>query len=465
MNHYYMDFDAHLIGQRNEEMLEEVRSVGLEAALRENGDQQRKENHLMRKAILLLTAMAAMLLVYAGAALAATPSGTLDANTLEGRCISDGSSSCEQDLGAGLLDGSAPFAQTFTAVNSGKVTSAQLYLQKRSVFAPDLTVQVATIDASGSLVPRATTTVPASEIPVTGSWSSTPTLVTANFANPLEVEAGKKYALIARVPFDPAQVGNSEYWQVWSLSKLPYSGGEPMGAEDPAGTTWQDLAGTYSGLATGEDFVFAIYLNGSVSTPADTTAPVLSLPSDITEEATGTSGAQVSWQAPTATDDVDGSVPVSCNRNSGETFPLGTTTVTCEAADAAGNTATGSFDVSVNYDFAGFYSPVDNVEVATNRAKAGSAIHVTFSLGADMGLDIFEEGFPKSQQIPNPQVPVDGIEQTVTAGSSGLSYDPTTGVYTYVWKTEKAWAGQYRQLVVKFNDGTTIKRANFNFTK
>ncbi len=77
---------------------------------------------------------------------------------------------------------------------------------------------------------------------------------------------------------------------------------------------------------------------------------------------------------------------------------------------------------------------------------------------------IFEEGYPNSQQIQTPQEPLDGIEQTVTAGSSGLSYDPTTDVYTYVWKTEKGWAGQYRQLVVQFDDGT-IKRANFNFTK
>jgi hypothetical protein len=119
---------------------------------------------------------------------------------------------------------------------------------------------------------------------------------------------------------------------------------------------------------------------------------------------------------------------------------------------------------NVLYDFEGFFSPVDNPEVATNKAKAGSAIPVKFSLGGDMGLDIFESGYPKSQQIPNPGEPLDGVEQTVTAGSSGLSYDPTTGLYTYTWKTEKGWAGQYRELVVQFDDGT-VKRANFNFTK
>ncbi len=42
----------------------------------------------------------------------------------------------------------------------------------------------------------------------------------------------------------------------------------------------------------------------------------------------------------------------------------------------------------------------------------------------------------------------------MTAGSSGLSYDPATDTYTYVWKTNKAWAGPCRQLILGLNDGT-----------
>lgn len=58
---------------------------------------------------------------------------------------------------------------------------------------------------------------------------------------------------------------------------------------------------------------------------------------------------------------------------------------------------------------------------------------------------------------------VDGIESTVTAGASGLSYDAATGRYTYVWKTAKAWAGTCRQLVVKLTNGAS-KRASFLFS-
>ena len=80
--------------------------------------------------------------------------------------------------------------------------------------------------------------------------------------------------------------------------------------------------------------------------PKDVTSPVLSLPEDITQEATGPDGAAVQFNA-TATDDVDASVTVNCDKASGDTFPLGTTTVTCSATDAAGNKAEGSFKVTV----------------------------------------------------------------------------------------------------------------------
>jgi hypothetical protein len=41
-------------------------------------------------------------------------------------------------------------------------------------------------------------------------------------------------------------------------------------------------------------------------------------------------------------------------------------------------------------------------------------------------------GYPKSQGIScAPTVPIDTIEETVTAGSSTLSYDLSTDTYTY----------------------------------
>src|SRR6185369_3628302 len=77
---------------------------------------------------------------------------------------------------------------------------------------------------------------------------------------------------------------------------------------------------------------------------ADTFAPTLALPGDITAEATSAAGATVTFTA-TATDAVDGDVAVTCTPASGSTFPIGATTVTCTATDASDNTAAGTFAV------------------------------------------------------------------------------------------------------------------------
>jgi len=81
-------------------------------------------------------------------------------------------------------------------------------------------------------------------------------------------------------------------------------------------------------------------------TVVDTTPPALTLPANITAEATSASGAVVTYTA-SATDLVDGSVAVTCTPASGSTFPLGTTTVQCSATDAHGNIGHGSFTVTV----------------------------------------------------------------------------------------------------------------------
>ena len=78
----------------------------------------------------------------------------------------------------------------------------------------------------------------------------------------------------------------------------------------------------------------------------DVTPPALTLPSPMVVEASSASGAVVTFAA-TAVDLIDGPVDVTCVPATGETFPIGTTTVECTAADAAQNTATGQFVVTV----------------------------------------------------------------------------------------------------------------------
>ncbi len=64
-------------------------------------------------------------------------------------------------------------------------------------------------------------------------------------------------------------------------------------------------------------------------------------------EATGPSGAVVTYTLPTATDIVDISVLVVCVKASGSTFPVGVNTVVCTARDSHGNSASTSFTIEV----------------------------------------------------------------------------------------------------------------------
>jgi len=115
---------------------------------------------------------------------------------------------------------------------------------------------------------------------------------------------------------------------------------------------------------------------------------------------------------------------------------------------------------SVSYSFAGFFPPLDNPPTL-NAVNAGSAAPVKFSLGGNQGLDKLAPGYPTSGQLPcDSTAEVNTIEETTTAGSSGLSYDATSGQYVYIWKTDRAWANTCRQLVVKLKDGA-YHRANF----
>ena len=80
--------------------------------------------------------------------------------------------------------------------------------------------------------------------------------------------------------------------------------------------------------------------------PTDSTAPVVSVPADMTAEATGPGGATVTFTA-SANDSWDGTTAVSCAPASGSEFPLGSTEVVCSSTDQHQNTGTASFHVTV----------------------------------------------------------------------------------------------------------------------
>jgi hypothetical protein len=126
----------------------------------------------------------------------------------------------------------------------------------------------------------------------------------------------------------------------------------------------------------------------------------------------------------------------------------------------------GAFELEQQPAFAwnGFFAPVDNLPML-NQAKAGATIPVKFSLGSNYGLTIFASGSPSfTQTACSSGDPVASVETSVSAGQSGLSYDADSGQYTYVWKTDRQWAGKCGTLTLSFIDGSQ-HTANFKFTR
>src|SRR5713226_7747137 len=117
---------------------------------------------------------------------------------------------------------------------------------------------------------------------------------------------------------------------------------------------------------------------GFTVTVLDTDLAITGVPADVTAIATGTSGAVVTYAAPTAVDEAGDSAAAtaSCSPVSGSTFPVGATTVTCTAGspDDSPATVSATFTVTVLVDLN------VAVSVAPTTATTGTKVVGTISL-------------------------------------------------------------------------------------
>lgn len=177
-------------------------------------------------------------------------------------------------------------------------------------------------------------------------------------------------------------------------------------------------------------------------TGADTTPPTIQCPLDIvTGTDPGLCSAVVTYTV-TASDDQPG-VTVVCAPPSGITFPKGTTTVTCTAADAAGNLATCSFTVTVRDTEATFVEcmPTTNpaggkIPPAGTNPKSGQnpdgfyQLVATDNCDATAGLQIFikdsAQGPCGGTFMAGPYKPGDKVKLTQSGGQTSVK--PMAGV-------------------------------------
>jgi hypothetical protein len=118
----------------------------------------------------------------------------------------------------------------------------------------------------------------------------------------------------------------------------------------PAGTAWVEVSITKqnNGCIQVSEVCLTKDAGANPCSP-DVTPPTLAAcPANITQTIPGGTGAMITFSAPAATDNCAGTVNVSSIPSSGAVFPIGTSTVVFTARDAAQNTRTCSFTVTVN---------------------------------------------------------------------------------------------------------------------
>ena len=145
-----------------------------------------------------------------------------------------------------------------------------------------------------------------------------------------------------------------------------------------------------------------------------------------------------------------------------DTDSVGTKTFAVLARDRSGNSTTVTHTYRVIFDFAGFYSPVNNAPVL-NSVKAGSVVTESFSLGGNQGMAIIAAGYPKSQAISCMSFATSGSQTSMTATLHYGSAAFGTRYYEQ-WTSSSAWQGTCRQVIIRLSDGTDHV-AYFKFTK
>jgi len=201
---------------------------------------------------------------------------------------------------------------------------------------PGLTV--AAVPASGSFFPVGITTVTQTATDGSGNTATCSFTVTVNDTQPPSITCPANITQSN----DPNQCGAVVTYPAVASDNCPgvtVQAVPPSGSFFPVGTTTVTQTAT-DGVGNTATCFFTVTVN-------DTQPPTITCPADQSATATSPSGVVVTYPAPTVSDNCPAVTPPVCTPASGSNFPLGTTPVQCTATDAAGNTATCSFNVTV----------------------------------------------------------------------------------------------------------------------
>jgi uncharacterized repeat protein (TIGR01451 family) len=192
----------------------------------------------------------------------------------------------------------------------------------------------------------------------------------------------------------------------------------------------------------------------------DVTAPAIAgCPANISLNTT-TTNAIATWIAPTATD-ACGATTLTSNFNSGASFPIGSTTVTYTARDAANNSAICNFTVSVTQGGGGGNGADLQITMTADKTQVAQWSNVTYTIIAKNN---------GTAAINSANIKVGGcttagfqtFSNTFGLVFAGAPGQPTSGSFNAVsqdWSLTNLAAGQMSTLTVAlFSTGTNERK-------
>ena len=181
--------------------------------------------------------------------------------------------------------------------------------------------------ASGSIFPVGSTLVTCSATDPDDTPSTVQTTLTVTvFDTDLAITAGVSPAPVQATSAAGAVVNFTEPTASDEDGPVPVVCDHPSGSTFPAGSTLVTCG------ATDTDDTPSTVQTTLTVTVIDTDLAITAGVSPAPVQATSAAGAAITFTTPTASDE-EGPVAVTCDHASGDTFPVGTTTVTCTATD------------------------------------------------------------------------------------------------------------------------------------
>lgn len=214
--------------------------------------------------------------------------------------------------------------------------------------------------SSGSHFPMGTSTVQCSATDAGGTSTGSFSIFVTDTVAPVLTVPGEIITADPVVTFTATAVDEID-------GDIPVTCSPASGSTFPDGNTRVRCTATDSHANSATDF-FMVRVTGG--------APLITVPDDLEVEATSAAGAVVTYAA-SAVD----ATTFSCAPASGSTFPLGSTTVTCTASNAAG-TSTASFVVTVADNTGPVLTMPSLLEVEATSPAGAVATYVVTAMDA-----------------------------------------------------------------------------------